>query len=473
MSKKQQKSVTTVLLCGGSGKRIWPLSRTHYPKQFLPLFKKQTLFQKTVERSLPFSETIIIVTNIEHQFLAEQQIKDMNIEHPPKIEWLLEPVPKDTAPAIAFAALHAKKDSPLLICPCDHLISGEFNTCIETAAKASLQGDIITIGLKPNRPETGYGYIHTYSPPKLGTATDVKEFKEKPNKDTAEKWIKKDTYFWNSGIFCFMPDTYLTALSKHAPDIHLHSQLAYKNKKTYSSLHILDKTETERIPKNSIDYAVLEHIDNQKMVAAKNITWNDAGSFDNLIDEGASLSLDNLNHQHVHIDSINTHILNASRSITTIGLKDIIIVDTADALLLCKKGESQKLKQATEKIAQESPHLINSHVRTYRPWGYYDVLREEPGFKVKKLHVYPGKRLSLQKHKHRGEHWVIVKGLATIIRDHETFELPANQSITVPKGAVHRLENNTSEPLSIIETQTGAYLEEDDIERLQDDFKRL
>ncbi len=368
--------------------------------------------------------------------------------------------------------MEADREDTLLICPCDHLIIGDFNRCVNTAVNEANKGHIMTIGLKPTRPETGYGYIQIKKTLDSESIATVNQFREKPNKERAEKWILNDTYFWNSGIFCFKASVYLDVLGQHALDIHTYSVLAHDNKKRYENLSILDKKDVEKIPKNSIDYAILEHADNQKMVIAKDIIWNDAGSFDNLIEEGASLSLDKRTHEHVSIESSNTHILNASRSITTIGINDVIIVDTADALLICNKGESQKLKQATAIIEKQSPGLIECHVRTYRPWGYFDILREEPGFKVKKINVTPGKRLSLQKHQHRGEHWVVVEGTATVVRDDMTFVLGRNQSIAIPKGAVHRLENNGDEALSIIETQTGSYLGEDDIERFQDDFKR-
>lgn len=453
-----------VILCGGSGTRLWPLSRTLYPKQFVKLFQDESLFQKTLRRNAGFANSFSVVINQEQYFMGLDQAEELKLSR--SHHFILEPIGRNTAPAIAVAALACDPEEILLVVPSDHLIEKQsaYETAVKQATELASQNKLVTFGIKPSYPETGYGYIEA-------SGMDVKSFKEKPDFSTAEKYVKAGNYFWNSGMFCFKAKVFLEELQKFAPDIYADSVKAFKNARGDEALR-LQMDDMKAIRSESIDYAVMEKSDKVNVIPS-DIGWSDLGSFDSLYEALPKDTKGNTEaHNVIHLGSKNNLVINQNRLISTIDVEDLMIVDTVDALVIAKKGSTQKVKDLVAMVKQKNLEMTNVHTTAHRPWGTYTVLEENPGYKVKQITVRPGAKLSLQYHQHRSEHWIVVSGTATVTVNDKTFDLKQNESTFIPKESKHRLANNQKENLVIIEAQVGHYLGEDDIVRLQDDYKR-
>ncbi|MFA6189045.1 MAG: mannose-1-phosphate guanylyltransferase/mannose-6-phosphate isomerase [Sulfuricurvum sp.] len=454
--------MTNIILCGGSGTRLWPISRTLMPKQFVQLFEGKSLFQLTVMRNQKACTSQMIVSNAEQYFLAVDQLAQLHVT---KNSFLLEPIGRNTAPAIALACMALPRDEIVLVTPSDHLIKDE-KTYLEVLKSAKEQAsldNLVTFGITPSYPETGFGYIEA-------AGLDVKSFKEKPDALTAQHYIDAGNYYWNSGMFCFKAGLFLDELEKHSPEIYNTAKTAYENAPKDNLIRIAHP-DMAAIPEESIDYAVMEKSNCVKVIPS-DIAWSDLGSFDALYDELPKNGNGNTaNPHHISIDSHNNLIL-AHKTIATIDIDDLIIIDTEDALLISKKGSSQKVKEVVAELKKRNSHLPNIHLTAHRPWGTYTVLEDTPGYKIKRIVVRSGKRLSLQKHFHRNEHWIVVSGTATVTVGEKTFLVRPNESTYIKMGELHRLENTGKIDLVLIEAQVGEYTGEDDIVRIDDDFKR-
>jgi len=454
--------MTNIILCGGNGTRLWPISRTLMPKQFVKLFEDKSLFQLTVERNSKVCREQFIVSNTEQYFLALDQLEELNKTNN---RYLLEPVGRNTAPAIALACMALDKEEIVLVTPSDHLIKDEeeYTKVLQTAQELAKKDNLVTFGITPSFAETGFGYIEA-------NKQDVKAFHEKPNKETAQSYVEAGNYYWNSGMFMFKAGVFLEELEKYSPEIYSSCKKALQNT-TVTELTRIKHEDMAIIPEDSIDYAVMEKSDRVKVVAS-DIDWSDVGSFDALYEELPKDKNGNTqNSKHISIDSKNNLILGKDKYVATIDVEDLIIVDTGDALLVSRKGSSQKVKQIVSQI-KKTTQLHNIHLTGYRPWGEYTVLEDTPGYKIKRIEVKPGKRLSLQKHYHRNEHWIVVSGTATVTVGTQTKLIRPNESTYIKMGEVHRLANNGKIPVILIEAQVGEYTGEDDIIRLDDDFKR-
>ncbi len=456
--------MTNIILCGGSGTRLWPISRTLMPKQFVKLFDSKSLFQLTVERNSKVCDNQFIVSNTEQYFLALDQLEELHKTHN---KYLLEPVGRNTAPAIALACMALEEDELVLVTPSDHLIKDE-NEYVKVLAQAkelANENNLVTFGITPSFAETGFGYIES------GEKHSVKAFHEKPDFQTATKYVNAGNYYWNSGMFMFKAGVFLEELKKYAPEVYERSLNALKNASNEKNMLRIKHEDMKAIPEDSIDYAVMEKSSIVKVIPS-NIDWSDVGSFDALYEELPKDENGNtLNDKHISIDSKNNLIQGKDKYIATIDVQDLIIVDTGDAFLVSKKGSSQKVKQVVAQIKKIS-ELHKIHLTGYRPWGTYTILEDTPGYKIKRIEVKPGKRLSLQKHYHRNEHWIVVSGTATVTVGEETKLIRPNESTYIKMGEVHRLANNGKIPVFLIEVQVGEYTGEDDIERLEDDYKR-
>lgn len=453
-----------VILCGGSGTRLWPISRSLFPKQFVKLFQNASLFQKTIERNSKLTDSFSIIVNQEQYFMALDQLD----ESLPKAKknFILEPVGRNTAPAIAMAALGADPDEILLVVPSDHLIEKQhdYEAAVRKAVELASKDRLVTFGIKPSYAETGYGYIEAQD-------IEVKSFKEKPSKEVAEAYVKAGNYFWNSGMFCFKAKTFLEELKTFAPDIYESSVTAFNQARKDQAIRI-QMDDMKAIRSESIDYAVMEKSKKVNVIPS-DIGWSDLGSFDSLYEALPKDELGNTKAQNaIHIGSKNNLVISDERLISTIDVNDLMIIDTKDAIVISRKGSTQKVKDLVAQVKTINPEMTNVHTTAHRPWGTYTILEENSGYKVKQITVRPGAKLSLQTHQHRSEHWVVVSGTATITLNEKTFELKANESTFIPKESKHRLANNQNVPLVIIEAQVGTYLGEDDIVRLQDDYKR-
>ncbi|MDR1007198.1 MAG: mannose-1-phosphate guanylyltransferase/mannose-6-phosphate isomerase [Campylobacteraceae bacterium] len=448
--------MTNIILSGGSGTRLWPLSRKLMPKQFLKLFDDKSLFQLTVERNASFCENSIIVSNLEQYFLAMDQLEELNINNS---SCILEPIGRNTTAAIALASFELDENDIVLVTPSDHLIKNEesYKEALQKAGNLAEEGFLVTFGIKPTYCETGFGYIEA-------DGLHVKSFKEKPDIKTAEEYIKSCNYYWNSGMFCFKVKTFLKELKEHAPNIYNASLEAFNNAKIdaktgcFEKLIRIDMQSMMRIDDVSIDYALMEKSSNVAVVPS-DIDWSDVGSFEALSRELTS-------------DVSNNFVL-ANKEVALIDVNDLIIIDTKDALLVSKKGSSQKVKDIVVSLQKsEKKDLTSLHVKANRPWGTYEVLEVGDGYKIKKIEVKPNKRLSLQKHFHRNEHWIVVSGTAKVTINDKVFLVRENESTYIRSGDIHRLENPGKIPLVLIEAQVGKYTGEDDIIRIEDDFKR-
>ena len=451
-----------IILCGGSGTRLWPISRTLMPKQFVKILDDRSLFQHTIKRNAELCDGQFVVSNAEQYFLALDQLQELGQNN---VQYLLEPLGRNTAPAIALACMALDPEEIVLVTPSDHLIKDEYayKKVIEQAQELAVEGHLVTFGITPSYPETGFGYIEA-------DGFDVKAFHEKPDSTLAQKYVDDGNYYWNSGMFCFKVGVFLEELERHSSKIHQASNTAFQNASKDEIIRI-KHDDMIAILEDSIDYAVMEKSDKVKVVPS-NIGWSDLGSFDALYDEMQKDTNGNtLNPNHVSIDSRNNLVYGNERKIATVDIEDMIIVDTGDALLVTKKGSSQKVKEVVAEI-RKTTDLHNIHLTGHRPWGTYTVLEENDGYKIKRIVVKPGKRLSLQKHYHRNEHWIVLSGSATVTVNDEIFVVNPNESTYIKAGDVHRLENKGKLPLVIIEAQVGEYTGEDDIVRIDDDFHR-
>ena len=457
--------MTNIILCGGSGTRLWPISRTLMPKQFVKLFDDKSLFQLTVERNSKVCDSQFIVSNAEQYFLAIDQLEEL---HKNNNKYLLEPVGRNTAPAIALACLALDPEELVLVTPSDHLIKDEmeYAKVLEQAKNEALEGALVTFGITPEFAETGFGYIES-----VKDSFEVKAFHEKPDEKTAQAYVDAGNYYWNSGMFLFKAGVFLDELKQYAPEIYETSLSAYKNAKKDDDIRIAHD-DMLGIPDESIDYAVMEKSSRVRVIPS-DIAWSDVGSFDALYEELPKDSDGNTqNEKYISIDSKNNLVYGNERAIATVDVQDLIIIDTGDALLVSQKGSSQKVKQVVGQLKEQNSQLHHIHETAHRPWGTYTVLEDTPGYKIKRIVVKPGKRLSLQKHYHRNEHWIVVSGTATVTVGDETKIIRPNESTYIKMGEVHRLANDGVIPVVLIEAQVGEYTGEDDIVRLEDDFKR-
>jgi mannose-1-phosphate guanylyltransferase len=465
--------ITPIILSGGSGTRLWPVSRSLHPKQFISLINDTTLFQDTILRLSKNSLDPLIICNEEHRFLAAEQLRQINKKSSGII---LEPFGKNTAPAVALAALtliNNENDSILLVLSADHHIADikAFHKAIKIGESLAESGKLVTFGVKPTKPETGYGYIKT-NLSKKDEYYKIKSFTEKPSLKIAKSYLDTGNYFWNSGIFMFKASSYLDELRKYEPEILSACSKSLNTSLNDSDFIRIDNSEFNACPSKSIDYAVMEKTTNS-VVVPLNTAWKDIGSWNSLWELKNKDKDGNVIEGDIILSDVkNTYASASNRLVTAIGVNNLIIVDTQDSLLVADKKYSQKISNIVSKLNESNRKESNLHRKVYRPWGYYDSFDFGDGFQVKKLLINPGAKISLQKHQHRAEHWVIVKGLATITSGKKIIELKKNQSTFIPKGEIHRVENRQNTPLEIIEVQTGDYLGEDDIIRIEDDYHR-
>ncbi|MCR5378879.1 MAG: mannose-1-phosphate guanylyltransferase/mannose-6-phosphate isomerase [Fibrobacter sp.] len=455
-----------LILCGGNGTRLWPISRSLMPKQFARLFAGTSLFQRTVKTNARICGAQYIVSNAEQYFLAKDQLEEVEASN---ARFLLEPVGRNTAPAIALACLNLKANDIVLVSPSDHVIRKKeaYAECLKKAEALAKAGNLVTFGITPTGPETGYGYIEA-------NGEDVKRFVEKPDLETAKKYVESGRFFWNSGIFCFKVSTFLDELGQYSPDILVAAKAAFEKakKEDHDTLVRVNYDDMMAIPSNSIDYAVMEKSSKVKVVPS-DIGWSDLGAFDSLYGEYEhDADGNNKNEKHLAIGSKNSLVLGCQRQICTIDLDKMLIVDTPDALLVAPLSSSQKVKKVVDELKARGSALPTVPQTVNRPWGTYTVLEDSESYKMKRIVVRPGERLSLQKHLHRSEHWVVVSGTATCTVGDKVFYVRPNESTYIPAGTIHRLQNEGKLPLVIVEVQVGEYTGEDDIIRVQDDYKR-
>ncbi len=462
----------TIILAGGKGTRLWPLSRELMPKQFVRFLNDCSLFQKTVERALLFSKPsgIFVVTNGSYRFRVFDDLRELGVDIPEE-NVLLEPSAKNTLPAILWATLRIEEefgDSVAVVLPSDHLIetNENYEMAFESAEKLA-ETHLVTFGIKPNRPHTGYGYIR---PGERIEGEDrvigytVAEFKEKPDLETAKRYVESG-YYWNSGMFAFSSSLFIEEVREHAPDVWE----AFEGGGDIGEVY-------QHVPEISIDYGVMEKTDKAAVVPL-NVRWSDLGSFDAIYEvlekdsDGNAVRIRGRRGYHIGVNSSNNLIM-TERLTATVGVDDMIIIDTGDALLVAKKGESQRVREVYKTLKELGDERVMIHRTAYRPWGSYTVLEEGERYKIKRLTVLPSKKLSLQMHYHRSEHWVVVRGTARVKVSDEERLLRPGESTFIPAGTVHRLENPGKVVLEVIETQIGEYLGEDDIVRLKDDFGR-
>jgi len=468
------KPLTPVILAGGSGTRLWPLSRQLYPKQFLPLLGEKTMLQQTIERLQGLDcQAPIVVCNEEHRFLAAEQLRQTGVDDAAII---LEPVPKNTAPAIALAAheaLRRDEEAMLLVLPADHLIedTASFHEAVKKALAAAEEGNLVTFGIVPHRPETGYGYIRR-GREQGKEVFNVLAFVEKPNEATAKEYLKTGEYYWNSGMFLFGAKDYLEELERYVPDMADSCEKSFSRVKKDLDFLRIDEKAFATCPKNSIDYAVMEKT-KKAMVVPLDAGWNDIGSWASLHDVCPKDENKNCVTGDVLTEDIeNCLVRSESRLVAAAGLKDVIIVETKDAVLVIHKDRAQNIKTLVEKLEAEGKSEHINHREVYRPWGSYDSLERGERFQVKRIIVKPGAKTSTQMHYHRAEHWVVVRGTAKVTIDGETVMLAENESTFIPIGKTHALENPGKIPLELIEVQSGSYLGEDDIVRVEDRYGR-
>jgi len=466
--------ITPVILSGGSGTRLWPLSRKLHPKQFINLVNDTTLFQDTILRLPTNVADPLVICNEEHRFLAAEQLRQIDRESNGII---LEPIGKNTAPAIALAALkfiNNGKDPLLLVLSADHLIQNidAFHKSIEVAEKLAENNKLVTFGIVPDKAETGYGYIKA----DIDNTADyynIQSFTEKPNQEDAQKYLDSGNYLWNSGMFMFKASIYLQELEKFEPEILASCKKSCQTEYKDKDFIRLNNDEFRQCPEQSVDYAVMEYT-KDGVVVPLDANWSDIGSWGALWDAKNKDKNGNVSEGDVILDDVkNTYTYSSNRLVSVIGISDLIIVDTQDALLVADKKYSQNIKNIVNQLKKSNRSEADNHRKVFRPWGYYDSIDADNGFQVKRILVNPGAKLSLQKHGHRAEHWVVVKGVAKVTCGDKIFLLKENQSTYIPKGTIHRLENQEEIPLEIIEIQTGDYLGEDDIIRLEDDYQRI
>ncbi len=470
-----------VILCGGSGSRLWPLSRASYPKQFIDLLANgHSMLQSTVLRlqSLDAVAAPLAICNHENRFFVAEQFQQLNVK-PSSI--VLEPVARNTAPAVAiaaFSALEIDPDAVLLVLPADHNIKNEkaFSEAVTKASHAAEEGYLVSFGIVPNVPETGYGYIERGQPLSIKNVEDaifsIKRFVEKPNKKTAESYIADEKFSWNSGMFLFRADQFLAELEIYAPEIYQASKQSFVH--AYRDLDFIriDEKHFAACPSDSIDYAVMEHTNKGAMVPLS-AQWSDVGSWQAIWDISDKDEQGNVTVGDVMMqDSCDSLVMSDHRLVATLGGSNTVIVETGDAVLVANKDAIQDVKKIVSALKLSGRSEASKHKRVFRPWGSYETICHGERFQVKRIIVHSGQKLSLQMHHHRAEHWVVVSGEAKVTCGDEIFVLIENQSTYIPLGQKHRLENIGSIPLTLIEIQSGAYLGEDDIVRFEDDYGR-
>ena len=479
-------NVTPVILCGGSGTRLWPLSRTGFPKQFLCLTGKESLFQQAALRLSNLGNAEIqvaapvIVTGEDHRFLASEQLREIGFELGCA---LLEPVGRNTAPALTLAALAAMKgdsDPVLVVTPADQTVvnTAAFNAAMQQAMAEAANGTIVILGVTPDKPETGYGYIQTAksSRGEAEVIQLVQRFVEKPDAATAQTYLNEGGYYWNAGMFVLKASVWLKALEQFRPDILHATQAAWDKRSADNTFVRPGKAEFAAIPSESVDYAAMEHCPGSNFpirMVPLDAGWNDLGSWDavwNVLpkDEAGNAHLGDV----LTNDSRNTLVHATSRLVSLVGVESLIVVETPDAVLVANKARSQDVKHIVTQLQKTKREEHMLHRKVHRPWGWYDSIDEGGRFKVKRIQVMPKASLSLQKHHHRAEHWIVVTGTAEITNGDKVLTLTENQSTYIPLGEVHRLANPGTIPLEIIEVQSGSYLGEDDIVRFEDKYGR-
>jgi mannose-1-phosphate guanylyltransferase/mannose-6-phosphate isomerase len=481
--------VTPVILCGGSGTRLWPLSRSGFPKQFLCLTGTNSLFQQAAQRLMGLKDPgievaqPIIVTGEEHRFLAAEQLREASI---PLGAALLEPVGRNTAPALTLAALAAMQhgqDPVLVVTPADQTVANPatFTEAMHRAIAQAEQGSIVILGVTPTHPETGYGYIQASLRGEAEAIHPVQRFVEKPNLAIAQQYLNEGGYYWNAGMFVLKASVWLKALEQFRPDILQATQQAWTARtadaNTNTSFIRPGKAEFEAIPSESVDYAVMEHCPGSShpiSMVPLDAGWSDLGAWDAVWNV---LPKDEHGNAHVgdvlHTGSHNTLVHATSRLVSLVGVSDLVVVETPDAVLVASKANSQNVKHIVSQLTTQKREEHSLHRKVHRPWGWYDSIDEGGRFKVKRIQVKPKASLSLQKHHHRAEHWIVVTGTAEITNGDKVLTLTENQSTYIPLGEVHRLANPGTIPLEIIEVQSGSYLGEDDIVRFEDTYGRV
>ncbi|MET3067265.1 mannose-1-phosphate guanyltransferase [Atlantibacter hermannii] len=477
-----QSTLYPVIMAGGTGSRLWPLSRVLYPKQFLCLKGDLTMLQATVSRlDRVACKNPVVICNEEHRFIVAEQLRDMgklaeNI--------ILEPAGRNTAPAVALAAIAALRSSPnddplMLILAADHVIQDEsaFHNAVEAAIPLALNGKLVTFGIVPDAPETGYGYIRRGEVCHAETSVDsvafkVEQFVEKPDADTAQAYLSSGEYYWNSGMFLFRAGRYLEELEKYRPDILAACQTAMEAVDPDLDFLRVDEEAFLACPEDSIDYAVMEHTADG-VVVPMNAGWSDVGSWSSLWEISQRTAEGNVHYGDVishHTE--NSYVYAESGLVTTVGVKDLVVVQTKDAVLIADRNQVQDVKKVVEQIKADGRHEHHVHREVYRPWGKYESIDEGERYQVKRIRVKPGEGFSLRMHHHRAEHWIVVAGTAQVTMNDEVRLLVENESIYIPFGTPHRLENPGKIPLDLIEVRSGAYLKEDDIVRLEDRYGR-
>lgn len=456
-----------IIMAGGSGTRLWPLSRTLYPKQFLSLSNELTMLQDTLQRlSLIEHENPLLICNEEHRFIVAEQLRKAKLEHSAIV---LEPVGRNTAPAVALAALHSQKnnsDPLLLVLAADHVIKNtpEFINAIKRAIPYAEQGNLVTFGIVPNKAETGYGYIHKGDMVSQN-AYNVSKFVEKPDADTAQLYLEDGNYLWNSGIFLFKASIYISELGIHRPDI-----LAACEESLLNSTRDMDFIRPEKksffaCPDDSIDYAVMEHT-KSAMVIPLDAEWSDVGSWTALWEVSDKDPHGNAIRGDAFVeDTTGSYIYSQNRLVTAVGVEDLVIVETKDAILVSHKDKVQKVKDIVQILKDKGRSEYLQHREVFRPWGSHDAIADGPRYHVKHVIVKPGQKTAMQIHHHRTEHWIVVSGTARVYCSNKEFLLTENQSTYIPIGEPHAIENPGKIPLEVIEVRSGTYLDEDDVVR--------
>lgn len=465
-----------IIMAGGTGSRLWPLSRESYPKQFIRLYGKDTMLQATIKRLHGLNEVAnpLIICNQEHRFVVAEQLREIDLlAH----NIILEPCGRNTAPAVALAALEVVCKDPnaiLLVLAADHIISNElaFYNAIRDAVVHASNDKLVTFGIIPTYPETGYGYIKKGNQ-LADNAFDVENFVEKPNMETAKDYLASGQFLWNSGMFLFKAQRYLEELKKYRPEILTQCELALNKQSIDLDFIRLSKTEFEKCPADSIDYAVMEHTQDA-VVVPMDAQWNDVGSWLSLWEISEKDSDKNvIKGDVIAINSNNCYIRSENKLVATVGINNLIIIETKDAILVMNKENSQQVKQVIEKLKQDNRIEYRDHRESYRPWGMTDLIDSGKLYKVRSTKVKPGGKISLQLHYHRSEHWVVVSGTAKITIEGVSQLLTENQSIYIPLGQKHSLENIGKIDLELIEIQSGKYLCDDDIIRLEDFYSQI
>ena len=469
--------ITPVIMSGGTGSRLWPQSRALYPKQFLPLVNNKTMLQNTLERVLDRESynNAIVVANEEHRFIVAEQSRQIAASLNAII---LEPVGRNTAPAVAVAAFHAthslanEEDTLLLVLAADHVIAdlGAFQSAVQLARTGAQANKLVTFGIVPTHPETGYGYIKTS---RMQVLQPVEQFVEKPDQATAEQYLAAGDYFWNSGMFLFSARRYLDELNKFQPEIYRCCQQAYQQATRDMDFIRLDSALFSQCPDDSIDYAIMEKTQDAVMVPLA-ANWSDVGSWSALWEIVDKDKDDNALIGDVLIHNVsNCYIRSEKKLIAGIGLENLVITESDDAILIAHKDRSQDVKEIVGQLKAQRRAEAKRHRKVYRPWGYHDVIDGGERFLVKRITVNPGETITKQMHHHRAEHWIVVQGTAKVTQGDKTFLLTENQSTYIPIGEVHALENPGLLPLHLIEVHTGSYLGEDDITRFKNDINRI